>query len=247
MTTKILESEKRYREIIREDRVWRMGILAASLSHELFQPLAAILSTAQAGKRSIESGYLNIELLKEIFNNIVEDNIRATSILNNIRLMLKFEKKEKEKVDLNLLIREANDLFRSKAIEINIKVILSLHDKPVFVFADSIQIEQVILNLLSNASQAMVYTKDKINIIEVFERFENELVIVSVRDYGRGIDESIINKLFVPFITTRKDGNGVGLKISKMIMEYHDGNIWGKNMPDRGAEFSFCLNVCYET
>jgi signal transduction histidine kinase len=247
MTGQIIEADRRYMDIIREDRILRTGLLSASLSHELNQPLTAILSTAQAGKRFLDSNNLNPGLLKEIFDNIVEDNYRAASILKSIRGLMKLEKREKERVNLNNLIVEISDLYRSKAIELNNKLDLQLSDNNVFVIADAIQIQQVILNFISNASQSIKKTMNNLNIITISEILDDDYVTVSVRDYGSGIDEAVRDKLFTPFVTSRNEGIGVGLAISRFIIEDHQGKIWAENKLDGGAEFSFKLKVYNES
>jgi signal transduction histidine kinase/ABC-type uncharacterized transport system substrate-binding protein len=241
LTRHIVETDRRQMEIIREDRILRIGMMTASLSHELNQPLTSILSTAQAGIRFINSDKADSQLLKDIFENIVEDDKRAASTLASIRGLMKLEKREKIKADLNKMIIEVADLYKSKAIEQNCKINLQLTEVPVFVIADSIQIQQVILNFISNASHSIEESFNKINTITITEVVEDDFVSVSVRDYGKGIDESISDRLFEPFVTSRKEGSGVGLAISRLIIEEHHGKISAMNMPDGGAEFSFKL------
>jgi signal transduction histidine kinase len=246
MTKHIVETDRRYRDILREDRILRTGLLSASLSHELNQPLTAILSTAQAGKRFVDSNNTTPELLTGIFDNIVEDDKRAASILKSIRGLMKQETREKEKVDLNNLISEVADLYRSKAIELNSRLNLLLPERRVFVFADAIQIQQVLLNFISNASHSIERIGNIVNIITISEIPEDGYVTVSVRDYGTGIDESVKDKLFEPFVTSTKEGTGVGLAISRYIIEDHQGKIWAENKSDGGAEFSFKLKTIYD-
>jgi signal transduction histidine kinase len=241
MTRQMVETDRRQMDIIREDRILRIGMITASLSHELNQPLTSILSTAQAGIRFINSEKADSELLKDLFGNIVEDDKRAASTLASIRGLMKLEKREKIRSDLNKLIIEVADLYKSKAIEQNCEINLQLTEVPVYVIADSIQIQQVILNFISNASHSIEESFNKINTITITETVEDDFVSVSVRDYGKGLDESISDRLFEPFNTSRKEGSGVGLAISRLIIEEHQGKIAAMNMPDGGAEFSFKL------
>jgi C4-dicarboxylate-specific signal transduction histidine kinase len=113
--------------------------------------------------------------------------------------------------------------------------------------ADPIQIQQVLLNLITNASQAMQMQEEHVKMIDVSENVENDIVTVSVRDYGTGIDEHVRNRLFEPFLTTKSEGTGIGLSISKYIIEDHQGIIQARNMSDTGAEFSFSLKVTDES
>jgi signal transduction histidine kinase len=243
MTKQMIETDRRYMEIIREDRILRMGMLTVSLSHELNQPLTAILSNAQAGKRFLESNNSDPALLKDILANIVDADNRAASVLRSIRGLMNLEKREKERVDLNNLITEIADLYHSKAIELNCKLKLQLPDNQIYVIADAIQIQQVLLNLISNASQSMERTDRSINLINITVTLDDEYALVSVRDFGQGIDDSVKINLFKPFITSRKEGTGVGLAISRFIIEDHQGKIWAENKPDGGAEFTFNLKV----
>ncbi len=242
-TKKLLESENRFRELVREERILRMGELTASLSHELNQPLTAIRNSAQAGLRFMKSGNLNPEMMDEILQNIVEDDKRAAEVLSSIRQLLKLEKREKQKIDLNKMIKQVADIFKGELIIKNIKLQLNLSENLVYVSADRTQIQQVLLNFVSNAAHAMEEVKDDKRVIEIFEETGNNKVIVSVRDYGTGIDETIKSKLFKPFATTKEKGFGIGLAISKTIIDEHEGKIWAENNPDGGATFSFQLNL----
>jgi signal transduction histidine kinase len=246
LTLHIVESDKRYIDIVHQDRIQRMGMLTASISHELNQPLTAILSTAQAGKRFIEAKNTDPALLKEIFENIVEDNNRAAAVLRSIRGMMKLEKREKESINLNILITQIADLYRSKAIELNSKVNVYLPERSVYVLADAIQIQQVLLNFITNATSAMQDKPGIVKAIDIKENINNEIVTVSVRDYGSGFDESTKSNIFKPFVTSKKEGIGIGLSISKLIIEEHEGTIEARNLSEGGAEFSFSLKIADE-
>ena len=239
---KLIETENHYRELIREDRILRMGELTASLSHELNQPLTAIRNSAQAGLRFMQSGKNDPKMMDEILRNIVEDDKRAAEVISSIRQLMKLEKREKQKIDLSLKIKQVVDIFRGEINEKNIQLKLNLYEKPVYVFGDRVQIQQVLLNLITNAAHAIDEDGRK-NTIEINEIVEDEKVTVSVRDYGKGIDESIKNNLFRPFVTTKEKGSGIGLAISKTIIDEHGGKIWAENNPDDGATFSFQLNL----
>jgi len=243
VTAQLLEAENKYRALVREDRILRIGQLTASLSHELNQPLTAILSTAQAGINFIDSSTLDPVLLKELFQNIVEDDKRTASILSSIRGMLKLEKREKEKVNLNILVEEIINIYLGESIIRGIKLQMILPEQPVFILADPIQIQQVIMNLLLNAMQSIEKAQPKTRQVTIKEVADKELVTVSVRDHGEGIADSVKDKLFKPFVTSKKEGTGIGLSISRSIIEDHEGRIWAENVPDGGAIFSFSLKV----
>jgi signal transduction histidine kinase len=243
ITRQLIETENKYRELVNEDRILRLSQLSASLSHELNQPLTAILSTAQAGLRFIESGKNDPELMKEILGNIVEDDKRTASILSSLRGMLKLEKREKEVIHLNLLIEETILIYTGESIRKNISFELSTVDPPVYVIADKIQIQQVVMNLIQNSVQSIENAGAKTRKIVITEKLDNDMVIVSVRDFGEGISEVIREKIFKPFVTSKKEGTGIGLAISRSIIDDHHGKIWAENMPDGGAIFSFSLKT----
>jgi signal transduction histidine kinase len=243
VTSQLIITENKYRDLVNEDRLLRLSQLTASLSHELNQPLTAILSTAQAGLRIMDSGQEDPELLKEIFRNIVEDDKRTAAILSSIRGMMKLEKRDKEKVNLNELIVEIVEICRSEAVMNSARLLTELTDKPVYVFADLIQIQQVLMNFLTNAVHSVEKYNKTDGQVKITESTKGDFVTVSVRDSGEGIDISLKEKLFKPFITTKKEGSGIGLAISRSIIEDHEGKIWGENRPGGGAEFSFSLKI----
>jgi C4-dicarboxylate-specific signal transduction histidine kinase len=243
ITRQLIESENRFRELVREDRILSLGLMNASITHELNQPLTAILSTAQAGIRFIDSDKADPAMIKQIFQNVVEDDKRAASILSSIRSMMKLEKREKEKVDLNKLIKEIINIYQGEATVKQIQLNVKLTEQPVNIFADQIQIQQVLLNFITNASQAIEGSKTVNKTIVITETVDNDFVTVSVRDYGEGIDESLKDKIFSPFITSKKEGSGIGLAISQSIIQDHHGKVRAENMPGGGASFSFILKV----
>lgn len=243
MTLQIIETENKYRELIREDRILRTGELTASLSHELNQPLTSILSNAQAGLRFIDTNRFTPDLLKEILQNIVEDDKRTAAMLSSIRGMMKLEKREKELLNLNLLVGEVVAIFRSEAARHGIKLHVEVPEEPVYILADATQIQQVILNFAVNAIQSIETSCTENRIIIITEFVNSDDVTVSVRDFGTGIADSVKDRLFKPFVTSKKDGLGIGLSISQSIIQDHQGQILAENKPDGGAQFSFNLKI----
>jgi two-component system sensor kinase FixL len=157
--------------------------------------------------------------------------------------MLKLENREKEKTNLNFLIEEIVNVFQSEAGKLLTKISVQLSQQTAYILADKIQIQQVLLNFILNASQSMERSKIKNKEINITQSISDENVVVSVRDYGKGIDESIKEKVFSPFITTKSEGMGIGLAICRSIIEDHGGKIWAENLPDGGAKFSFSLKL----
>jgi signal transduction histidine kinase len=237
------ENQIMLNEIAREDRLSKMTLLTASLSHELNQPLTAILSCAQAGIRFLDTDKLDSERAKEIFKNIIEDGTRAAGIINSVRSLMKLEIREKENVMINSLVNETLDIMRTEISNHGIKIINNYNSSPVFVFADKIQLQQVLLNFLWNSVDALEQSNLDDKKIEITMKLVRDSVTVSVHDSGPGIDKSVLERVFEPFVTASKNGFGIGLAVSRSIIHNHKGEIWAENMPGGGAQFSFSLKV----
>jgi signal transduction histidine kinase len=240
-----LETENMYRELIRMDRLAKMTELTASLSHELNQPLTAILYSAQAGKRFLKSDKLDAKQAEEIFDNIIEDDKRAGGIISSVRNLMKLETRQEEKLSLNSLILETIDIIATDAIRHRVKINmkLNLNNENIFVFGDKIQLQQVLMNLIRNAIVAMEKNEPVNKFIEIIMKLNKDSVTVSVRDSGPGINDTVKESLFKPFVTSHKTGFGIGLALSRSIIEKHNGAIWAENIPGSGAEFSFRLKI----
>ena len=154
---------------------------------------------------------------------------------------MKLEIREKENVDINSLVNETLELMNHEIVIHGIKLITRLENRPVFVQADRIQLQQVLLNFLRNSIDALDRVGPDDKRIEVTVTLVMDAVNVSVRDNGPGIDRSILEKLFTPFTTTNKTGFGIGLAVSRSIIENHKGEIKAVNIPEGGADFSFRL------
>jgi signal transduction histidine kinase len=241
ITEQMLETEKMHRELIREDRMAKMTELTASLSHELNQPLNAIMLNVEAGLQFLENHKLTDKLTRDIFERIARDDHRAGELITSVRSLMKLETREIEKVDIGSVIKETVNIYHSEATSQHIQIRINCQDRLIFVLADKIQIQQVILNFLSNAAKAMRNSEPENKIIEIGLTSEKNMVTVFVRDFGRGIDKSIEDNLFDPFVTSNESGFGIGLALCRSIIERHKGEIWAENMTDAGAKFSFRL------
>jgi len=237
------ETERLQLQLFREERLVRMAELTASLSHELNQPLTAILYSAQAGKRFLDSGKLDSGQAKEILDNIIEDGKRAGGVIGSVRNLMKSETREKETFSLQDALQETIDIYNSEALQQNIRIRFSQTGKAVLISGYKSELQQVLLNLLSNAAKAMWDNRIENKIIDIKQHFNRSSVTVSVRDNGTGISDDIKDKLFKPFTTTYKGGLGIGLSISRTIIERHGGSIRAENLEGGGAEFSFTLKV----
>jgi C4-dicarboxylate-specific signal transduction histidine kinase len=156
---------------------------------------------------------------------------------------MKLEIREKEEVMVNSLINETLDIMRNELARNGVRTISKLNNSPVYVHADKIQLQQVLLNFLRNSIDAMEKSNPGEKLIEVKMELDENSITVSVRDSGHGIDKSILNNIFKPFVTTGKTGFGIGLAVSRSIILDHGGEIWAENMPGGGAEFSIRLKI----
>ena len=226
-------------------RISAMGELAASLAHELNQPLTAILSNAQAAQRFMATNPADLEEVHEILKDIVRDNNRASEVIRRMRALVKKEELESAPLDLPTLIQDIVLVVHSDAILHNIGVLLELNPGLPMVRGDKVQLQQVLLNLLLNAFDAMkdCPANEREVVIEAGQN-GGRMVEVAVRDHGTGLTSDKLEKIFQPFYTTKREGLGMGLSISRSIIEAHGGRLWAENnKPDRGATFCFTVPV----
>jgi two-component system, LuxR family, sensor kinase FixL len=242
-----LELQRQRGELAHLTRVSAMGELAASLAHELNQPLTAILSNAQAAQRFLAANPADVEELREILKDIVQDDSRASEVIQRMRALVKKEELAFAPVDLAGVIGDVAALVHSDAILHGVRILLELDPGLPLVQGDKVQLQQVALNLLLNAFDAM---KDcPANEREVKVRAETAgagLLRVAVRDHGTGLSGDKLDKIFQPFYSTKRDGLGMGLAISRSIIDAHGGRLWAENNPDRGATFYCTLPVSDE-
>ena len=230
------------RELLRLERLSRMGELTASLAHELNQPLTSILSNARAALRFIQSDRLEIGELKEILQDIASDDKRAGDIIRSLRSMLKPDEGVVERVQINDVLADVISLFHSEAIIRNLTIEMDLADALPPVYADKVQMQQVLVNLMMNAAQSMERgSSGNRKIILQSRPAGNHAVQVGVRDFGSGVEEKELDKIFEPFFSTKRSGLGMGLSLSRSIIEAHGGHIWVENHKDQGATFFFDL------
>jgi PAS domain S-box-containing protein len=239
-----IESYRTRRELWHMERVSHMGELTASLAHELNQPLTAILSNAGAALRFLQADRLDPAELHDILQDIVKDNKRAGDIIRSLRSMLKREAMEQETISINDVLRDIISLFHSEAIIRNIAVEIDLAEPSPVVHVEKVQIQQVLINLIMNAAEAMSdHGPDGRKIVLQTRLIGHRAVQVAVRDFGPGISEKDLNRIFDPFFTTKRSGLGMGLSISRSIIEAHGGRIWVENNPDKGVTFYFEIPV----
>ena len=227
----------------REARLMTGDAVAASIAHELRQPLTAMVTTADAGLRFIDRSLPNLHRAKEAFKRIVADGHRAGDLIGNIRANFKSDARERTSFHLNELIQESLALARGDLQQHGILVQAEPNRHLPEVRGNRVQLQQVLLNLIMNAVDAMA-AKDEPRILSVkSEPYEGDRVVISVADTGTGIRSQDIDRMFNPLFTTKSDGMGMGLSICRAIIEAHEGRLWfAPNIP-RGAVFQFTLQA----
>lgn len=221
------------------NRVASMGQMAASLAHELAQPLAAILSNAQAAERFASRKYPDLPEIRAALADITEDDKRAREVVQNMRSLLKKGKVTSREVDLNQIVNDVGRLVRNDAMLRGVRVRFMLSPDPVRVQGDVVPLQQVILNLINNGMDSMreLPADRRIITVRTAAEAEKNCGTVLVEDCGPGIPESVKPKLFSPFFTTKEDGLGVGLSICNSIVESLGGHIGLVNRTEPGAAF----------
>lgn len=238
-----LEIERKHQaELAHASRVSLLGELSASLAHELKQPLAAILSNAQAGLRFLNDDEPDLDELRAILGDIATSDRRAAEIITRLRAMTKKGEVQMERRDLNADIEQALDLIHSDIVSRNVTITTQLDPDLPLMNGDHIQLQQVLLNLVINACDAMKDNSpdDRLIVIETASN-DSGGVRVSVTDRGRGIPPDALERIFAPFYTTKSHGLGMGLSICRAIVQAHGGQLWAVNNPDSGATFHFAL------
>ena len=237
-----LEVQRSRADLAHVSRVSTVGEMTASLAHQLNQPLAAIMTNAQAGTRILASARPDVDEVRAILVDIVKDDRRASDVIQRLRELLRKGQLEMTRVNVTSAIRDVVDLTGSEAIIRNIAVSLEFDQEPVFVRGDRVQLQQVILNLLHNAMEAMSDADDRPRLIVIgCRQTADGQIVVSVRDSGPGLRPGSEDSIFEAFYTTKSSGMGMGLSIARSILEAHGGAITAANHPDRGAIFEFCL------
>lgn len=228
-------------QIAHMDRVAAMGELASSFAHELNQPLAAILSNAQAAERFLTVAPPNLAELRACLHDIVEDDRRAGELIHRVRRLLRKEPAELQPVDLNDLARNVVALIRNDALLRNVTIELRPAVVLPLALGDPVQLQQVMLNLLTNGITAAANGSAGVRKVAMWTAAHDGHVEFGIHDSGKGIAEDQLARLFEPFFTTKSEGLGMGLPISRSIVEAHGGDISAENHPRGGATFRVWL------
>jgi PAS domain S-box-containing protein len=238
------ESERRYREVQMEmahaNRVATMGQLTASIAHEVNQPIAAMVTNAEAARRWLNHRPANLEEAQQSLARIVKDGSRAGDVIGRIRELIKKTPPRKDGVDINEAIREVIELTRGEAVKTGVSVQMHLVEGLPLIHGDRVQLQQVMLNLIINAVEAMGSVRDGPRELLISTRqAEPGGVLVMVRDSGPGLAPATHEHLFEAFYTTKPTGLGMGLSICRSIIEAHGGRLWAEANEPRGTIFQF--------
>jgi len=226
--------------LTRMARITALGELTASIAHELNQPLCAIVANATACLRWLDTPTPRTDI-RGALNDVVQDSHRASEIVRRTRELFTNRPVRKRPLDLNDAVRDVLELAAARLQRSDIALEVQLDDDLPLVNADDVQIQQVLLNVVLNAVDAMRSIKDRPRVVRVESRRGNALACVSVRDEGEGFRPNEIERVFDPFYTTKPGGMGIGLAVSRAIIQSHGGSLWAEANDAGGATFSFTI------
>lgn len=239
---------ERETELARVTRVMTLGELTASIAHEVNQPLAAIVTNGNACLRWLAGQPPNFAEAKKAVERIIKDSYRASEVIARIRTLVKKAPPRNELVDVNEVIVEVLALAQNQARRNRVSVKRDLADGLPPVLGDRVQLQQVMLNLIVNGLEAIAKSKNGERELSISSgKDESNNLVVEVRDSGAGVDATNLERVFDAFFTTKQDGMGMGLAISRTIIESHGGRLWATANSPRGAVFQFTLPVASES
>jgi len=218
-----------------------MGELAASLAHEIKQPITGAITNVSTCLRKLGRDGPDLDEVRAAVARIGRDTQRAAEIIDRIRSQFEKGSPNKQALDVNEIMQETIALLRDEAVRHNTSFRMELAADLIQVVGDRLQLQQVLMNLIVNSMEAM---KDMDGIREIVIQSrpaENEQILVSVSDTGPGLPPQIVEQIFDPFFTTKAHGTGMGLRISRSIIESHGGRLWATGSSGRGATFQFTL------
>jgi PAS domain S-box-containing protein len=248
-TTTDIDDQKRTEEELRQaqgdlariNRVTTMGELTASLAHEISQPISGTITNANVCLRKLGHDKPDLDEVRAAVTRIGRDAQRAAEIIRRIRSQFERDALSREVIDVNEINRETVALLRSEAMRYNISVRTELAADLPQIVGDRVQLQQVAMNLIINSIEAMKDVDGIRELVIKSQRAENEQVLVSVSDTGIGLPPQLAEHIFDPFFTTKPNGTGMGLRISRSIIESHGGRLWAVGSPGRGATFHLNL------
>ena len=240
------DSLQRINELARMNRFASAGEMAASIAHEIRQPLAAIANSGSASLNWLKRQVPDLDEVRILLQNIVKESHRADDIIKSIRAMFKNDSPVRTEINLNELIRQVITITAGSIKSNNIMLDANLTDDvPPLVMADPVQLQQVILNLIMNAVEAMSHSGDSARILQLRSQVDGAgTVLMKVADSGPSIDPKVAERMFQPFFTTKPGGMGMGLAICKTIIQQHGGSLTASPSKPHGMEFQIVLPYC---
>jgi PAS domain S-box-containing protein len=239
-------NDRRYHEMQMElahaNRVATVGHLTASIAHEVIQPIAATVTNAETALSWLRLGSSHLEEVQQALTSIVEDGIRAAEVVKGIRALMKKTPPRKDRLEVNGVILEIIELARGEAVKHGVSILTELADPSPLVEADRVQLQQVLLNLIINAIEAMgTDNEGPKELLVSTGKVEPSGALVAVRDTGPALEAVMLEQVFESFYTTKPTGLGLGLSICRSIIEAHGGRLWASTNQQRGATFQFTL------
>lgn len=228
-------------ELAHVSRVSTLGELTASIAHEVNQPLAAIVTSGEAALRWLDRDEPKIDGVKRAVDRMIGDGRRASEVVRRLRALSKKDDLQKAPVSLNEVIDDAVLLVRREVFNHRVSLKLEQAENLPVVLGNRVQLQQVIINLMMNAIQAMAQCSDKGRELCVRSRLDGDRVLIEVHDTGPGFAADSEGQLFTAFFTTKPDGMGMGLSISRSIVEAHGGRVWASRNAEGGATFHLAL------
>ena len=234
-------------ELTHVTRVMTLGEFTASIAHEVNQPLAAIVTNGNACLRWLGGATPNLDEARQAVQRIIKDSYRASEVIARVRALVKKTPPRNDLVDLNEVIVEVLALAQSEARRKHVSLTRQLKDDLPRVRGDRVQLQQVILNLIINGLEAIAKNQGGARELSVSSDVNQENnVIVAVKDSGEGLDAANLERVFDAFYTTKPEGMGMGLAISRTIIESHGGRLWATPNSPKGAVFQFTLSTATE-
>ena len=235
-----LQNSEAQTELAHANRVATIGYLTPSIVHDVMQPISAMVANAQAALNFLDRP--DVDEVRQALSCIVRDGARAAPLVDRVRDLAKKRPRRRDPVEINAAIREAIELIRTEAVKNGVSVQTELVETLPPVSGDRVQLQQVVLNLIINAIEAMTGMREgPRELLVTTEKAKAGGVLVSVRDSGPGIKLAVQEDLFKPFHTTKPKGIGLGLSICRSIIEGHGGRLWATANTPRGAVFQFTV------
>ena len=238
-----IEARNQRDELTHLSRVSSLGLLSGSLAHEINQPLGIILANAQAAQRMLRSESPDLPELRDILDDIVGEDLRAGEAIKRLRALLKRGQTQLLPVNINEIVKDILRLTQSDLIRQGVSVSMDLDPTLPATSGDYVQLQQVVLNLILNACDAMAENPEKARPLHLSTQHLNGSVRLSVQDHGCGLPVDLEERIFQPFFTTKEQGLGIGLSISRSIIAAHHGQLWAERNPDHGTTFHLELRV----